>query len=79
MSDVARPLHDPDGRSLAAVVLRARAEAQAAGELLDAAVAPVESHVPLEALPLIRAWLRDGGYAAAVAQVVADDPELATQ
>lgn len=70
--------HDTD-RSLATVVARARAEAEAAGELLDGSGGPFVSDVPVEARPLIREWLRDGGYAAAVAQVVADDPELTTQ
>lgn len=70
--------HDAD-RSLAAVVARARAGAEAAGEILEGSRAPFVSDVPAEARPLIREWQRDGGYDAAVAQVVADDPELATQ
>jgi hypothetical protein len=60
------------------IVERARLEAAAAGELLDGAGSSFESEMPVEARPLILQWLRDGGYAAAVAQVVAQDPSLAS-
>jgi hypothetical protein len=59
------------------VVARARRAAEAAGELRPPGVGPLRSAIPLEARNAIMEWLRDGSYAAAVARVVADDPDLA--
>ena len=68
---------DPE---LAAVVARARSLAVQSGELLDGSgIGDLAATVPAEARPLLAQWLRDGGYAAALAQIVADDPSLATE
>jgi len=67
---------DPE---LQAVVERARAQAREQGELLDGLGAP-----PSEGLsPAIRAavadWVDSGDYDRAVAEIVADDPDLQTR
>jgi hypothetical protein len=67
---------DPE---LQSVVDRARGLARERGELLDGPGAP-----PSEGLsPAIRAavadWVKSGGYDRAVAEIVADDPDLQTQ
>jgi len=40
---------------------------------------PFESRIPPEAAELILEWLRDGGYDEAIAQIAAEDPDLANQ
>jgi hypothetical protein len=74
---MALQLHsDPD---LAAVVARARRRARDAGELHPASDAPVASTLDPAAREIVESWIREGGYERAVAEVVADDPDLATQ
>ena len=62
----------------ASVVERARRRAAAAGEL-PARGGEFESEIPIEARAAIAEWLRDGGYDAALAQIAAEDPDLAIQ
>ena len=74
---MALQLHsDPE---LAAVVARARRRAQEAGELHPAGNPPFESVLDPAAREIVVSWIRDGGYDRAVAEVVADEPDLATQ
>jgi hypothetical protein len=61
------------------VVERARRAAEAAGELRPPAAGPLRSTIPAEAREAIIGLLRDGTYAAAVARIGADDPDLADQ
>lgn len=67
---------DPE---LSAVVERARRRAQEAGELQLVGAPPFESPLDPAAREIVVSWIRDGGYDRAVAEVVADDPDLATQ
>jgi hypothetical protein len=67
---------DPE---LAAVVERARRRAEETGEFPRGPFPPFESSIPPEAAELIREWLRDGGYDEAIAQIAAEDPDLANQ
>lgn len=62
---------------LGEVVERARRRATDDGELRPPRPGPYRSPVPSEAADAVHELLRDGTYAAAVANVVADDPELA--
>ncbi len=64
--------------ALAAVVDQGREELARAGEWPRAPI-PFASGIPDEAVPVIRAWLDDGGYDEAIAQVTAEDPGLANQ
>ena len=64
---------------LGRVVERARQAAEAAGELRPPAPGPLQSTIPVEAREAIVGLLRDGTYAAAVARVAAEDPDLADQ
>lgn len=59
------------------VVARARRAAEAAGELRPPGTGPLVSPMPVEARDLVMEWLRDGGYAAAVARIADIDPDLA--
>jgi hypothetical protein len=70
------PKHDPE---LATVVERARRRAEEGGEFRARRSGTYESPLSPEARAIVLEWLRDGGYDEAVALVVADDPELATQ
>jgi hypothetical protein len=70
------PSLDPE---LTAVVEHARRRARDGDELRPPRPGPYASRLPPEAREIVLAWLRDGGYDEAVARVVADDPELATQ
>jgi hypothetical protein len=70
------PSLDPE---LTAVVEHARRRARDAGELRPPRPGPHASRLSPEAREIVLAWLHDGGYDEAVASVVADDPELATQ
>lgn len=67
---------DPD---LQAVVERARALARKSGELRDTPWTPPSGPLPAEAREALRDWVTSGNYDRAVAEVVADDPGLATQ
>jgi len=67
---------EPD---LAAVVDRARTLTEDAGEVTPGQGMSFESRVPPEVGVAIIELLRDGTYAAAVARVVADDPDLADE
>lgn len=67
---------DPE---LAEVVERARDRATAAGEMAPPRVGRLASPLPPEAQRLVGDWLDDGGYDAAIAEIVAEDPELANQ
>ena len=58
-------------------VARARRLAAELGELRPLAPGPYRSPVGREVAEAVMGLLRDGTYAAAVARVVADDPELA--
>ena len=68
----ADPVHlEPELREL---IARARREAKEAGELkppgrTSASISP-------QAQAVIMEWLRDGGYAEAVARLAAEDPDL---
>jgi hypothetical protein len=74
---MATELHlDPE---LAAVVDRARRRAEAMGELPRGPFPPFESKIPHEAANVLLEWLRDGSYDAAVARVIAEDPDLANE
>ena len=68
------------GTELQAVVELARARARASGELLDG---PVARLPPDELSPPVRAaiadWVDSGDYDRAVAELVADDPQMRTQ
>jgi len=70
------PKQDPE---LAAVVERARRRAEVSGELRTRGSGVFVSPLTPEARAIVLEWLRDGGYDEAIARVVADDPELATQ
>jgi hypothetical protein len=70
------PSHDPE---LGAVIERARRRAEDRNELRATRPVAYESPLSPEARAIVLEWLRDGGYDEAVALVVADDPEVATQ
>lgn len=61
------------------IVARARRAAETAGELRPPGAGPLRSPIPVEARAAIMELLRDGTYAAAVARVAAEDPDLADQ
>jgi hypothetical protein len=58
------------------VVARARRRAAETGEFARFRTGPYRSPVPPEVADAVLDLLRDGTYAAAVARVVADDPDL---
>lgn len=64
---------------LKAAIARARDELAESGELQRPGGADFEPPIPKEAGEVILELMRDGTYAAAVARVMADDPELADQ
>jgi len=64
---------------LAAVVVSARRRAHEMGELPRGPFPPFESQIAPAAAEVIREWLRDGGYDSAIAQIAAEDPDLANQ
>lgn len=77
MGDMALQLRsDPE---LAAIVERARRRAQEADELQPPDGPPNESVLEPAAREIVACWVRDGGYDRAVAEVVADDPDLSDQ
>jgi hypothetical protein len=67
---------DPE---LAAVVDAARRRAERLGELSRPPARPYVSPLGPEVADAVHRWLHDGGYAAALAQVVAEDPDLANE
>lgn len=67
---------DPE---LQAVVERAREMARERGELRDAPWTPPSDPLPAEAREALRDWVDSGDYDRAVAELLADDPDLATQ
>ncbi|MDP1793535.1 MAG: hypothetical protein Q8K63_05285 [Acidimicrobiales bacterium] len=67
---------DPE---LAEIVGRARERAAGAGELTAPRVGRFESPLPADVQRIVRAWLDDGGYDAAIAEISEVDPELANQ
>lgn len=66
---------DPE---FAAVVERARRRAIENGEI-PAQAGAFDPPIPVEARAIIAEWLRDGGYEAAIAEIAAEDPDLANQ
>jgi hypothetical protein len=64
---------------LAAVVARARLAAQAAGELRSIPRGSPGAGLASDARMTLADWLSSGDYDRAVAKIVADDPELASQ
>lgn len=64
---------------LAEVVARCRARAEEMGELRPRKVGTFKSAFTDEAREILAEWRRGGGYERALAEVVADDPELADQ
>jgi hypothetical protein len=74
---MATGLHsDPE---LVAAVDRARREAQRAGELRSSPPGRLDDFVDPEARAALARWVASGGYERALAEVVADDPDLADQ
>jgi hypothetical protein len=74
---VTTDLHlDPE---LAALLQRLRQRAVESGELPRGPFPPGEPTIPTDAANVIREWLRDGGYDAAIVRIAADDPDLANQ
>jgi hypothetical protein len=67
---------DPD---LQAVVERARELARKCGELRDTPWTPPTDLLPAEAREALRDWVTSGDYDRTVAELVAHDPDLATQ
>ena len=64
---------------LAAVVARAQVAAREAGELRSAPSGSPEVGLSPEARTALTEWLASGDYDRAVAEIVADDPDLASQ
>lgn len=64
---------------LNAVVERSRAMAAEAGELRAPQPGPLKSPLSLEEQHVVRGWLDNGGYDAALAIISAEDPDLANQ
>jgi len=74
---MAMRLHlDPE---LASVVERARQRAVESGELPRGPFRPFQSRLSPQEAEVIVEWLRDGGYDDAIAQIAAEDPDLANQ
>jgi len=67
---------DPE---LATVVAAARRRAEGRGDLRRGPFGPFTSSIPPEAAKVIRKWLWDGGYDAAIAHIAAEDPDLANE
>lgn len=61
------------------VVERARRAARDAGELLDPPSAPYRSPLSPEVQVVLREWRDSGEFDRALAEVIADDPDLADQ
>lgn len=68
---------DPE---LKKVVARARKHLAEKGEWPRKEPPPLfKSNIPAEAVEILLAWSRDGGYDEAIAQLSAEDPDLANQ
>lgn len=67
---------DPEFQAL---VERARAEARESGELRDAPRPTSGEPLSAEARAALIDWVESGDYDRAVAEIVADDPDLATE
>lgn len=67
---------DPE---LQAVVARARELARKSGELLDGPGAPSSDGISPAVRAAVADWVDSGDYDRAVAELVADDPDLQTQ
>lgn len=63
---------------LRALVERTRERAREAGELLDPPTEPPRSHLSPEVRAVLREWRDSGDLDRALAEVVADDPDLGT-
>lgn len=63
---------------LSEAVDRARKGAREAGELLDPPTEPFRSHLSPEVQAVLREWRDSGEFDRAIAEVVADDPDLQT-
>jgi hypothetical protein len=63
--------------AFAAAVERARTAARAAGELRDEPVGIAKPPFDASQREVVAAWRASGGYDRIVAEIVADDPELA--
>lgn len=64
---------------LSEAVERARKGAREAGELLDPPTEPFRSPLSPEVQAVLREWRDSGEFDRALAEVIADDPELADQ
>jgi hypothetical protein len=64
---------------LAAAVARARVAAEEAGELRSTPAGSPNAGLSPEARAALADWRSSGDYDRAVAEIVADDPDLATQ
>lgn len=64
---------------LSEVVERARRAAREAGELLDPPTEPPRSHLSPEVRAALANWKASGDFDRALAEVIADDPDLADQ
>jgi len=64
---------------LSEAVERARAAAEESGELLVAPYSPPATPLPPEARAALADWVASGDYDRVVAELTADDPDLATQ
>jgi len=64
---------------LSEAVERARKGAREAGELLDPPTEPFRSPLSPEVQEVLREWRDSGDFDRALAEVIADDPDLATQ
>lgn len=60
-------------------VERARVGAREAGELLDPPTAPPQSPLSPEVRSVLAEWKASGDFDRALAEVIADDPDLASQ
>jgi len=67
---------DPE---FASVLERSRRRAHELGEFPRTAAKPAATAVSSEAREIITAWARGGGYEAAVAEIGAEDPDLANE
>lgn len=62
------------------IVARARRRAAELGELrTERPARPFNSPLPPEARAILAEWLSDGGYDAAIAEIGAQDPDLANE
>jgi len=67
---------DPE---LASIVERARRQAKAVGELRNQPPERIASVLNPRAREVVASWVGSGGYDQALAEVIAEDPDLADQ